>query len=71
MIGRKVGSPFIFFDRSAKKVVPMRRAATSKIASEVVVHRPSCVDPPPFELVAWVLLERGNLAADEIDVLML
>ena len=26
----------------------MRRAATRKIASGVVVHRPSCVDPRPF-----------------------
>jgi uncharacterized protein (DUF4213/DUF364 family) len=42
------GSAYHFFGRSAEKVVLMRRAATRKIASGVVVHRPSRVDPRPF-----------------------
>ena len=42
------GSAYHFFGRSAEKVVLMRRAATRKIASGVVVHRPSCVDPRTF-----------------------
>ena len=42
------GAAYHFFGRSAEKVVLMRRAATRKIAGDVVVHRPSCVDPRPF-----------------------
>ena len=42
------GSAYHFFGRSAEKVVLMRRAATRKIASGVVVHRPPYVDPRTF-----------------------
>jgi hypothetical protein len=38
------GSAYHFFGRSAEKVVLMRRAATRKIASGVVVY----VNPRPF-----------------------
>jgi hypothetical protein len=42
------GSAYHFFGRSAEKVVLIRRAATGKIASGAIVHRPSCVDPRTF-----------------------
>jgi uncharacterized protein len=42
------GPAYHFFGRSAEKVVLMRRAAARELASGVVLHRPSCVDPRPF-----------------------